>query len=60
MEMDIEVICSWCSKFLGTKKFFSDDMMNKSRVSHSICSKCRDQLLNEYKKALRTRNRKSH
>jgi hypothetical protein len=60
MEMDIQIICSWCSKSLGTKKFFTDDMMNKHRVSHSICSNCRDQLMDEYKKALRKSNSKSH
>jgi hypothetical protein len=53
MEMEIDVICSWCSKHLGRKKFFTDDMLNKHRVSHSICPNCRDQLMDEYKKAVR-------
>jgi hypothetical protein len=60
MEMDIDVICSWCSKSLGKKKFFTDDMMNKHRVSHSICSKCKDHLMKEYKRAIRRSNSKSH
>jgi hypothetical protein len=58
MEMNIEVICSWCSKHLGTKKFFTDDLLNKHLVSHSICSNCKDQLMNEYKKVSRNQNRK--
>jgi len=58
MEMHIDVICSWCSKHLGTKKFFSDEILNRHRVSHSICGNCKDQLMNEYKKAVRNSNRK--
>jgi hypothetical protein len=58
INMDIEVICSWCGKFLRTKRSFSSDTMSKLRVSHSICDSCRDQLMMEYKKAVSMRNPK--
>ncbi|MBN1625696.1 MAG: hypothetical protein JW944_04160 [Deltaproteobacteria bacterium] len=58
MEVDVDIICSWCSKHLGRKKFLTDDIQNKHRVSHSICSNCRDKLMDEYKKALGSHTRR--
>jgi hypothetical protein len=57
MEMNVDVVCSWCSKHLGTKKFLTDDVINKHRISHSICNSCKDELLSEYKAAVVKQNK---
>ena len=59
METDIDVICSWCSKYLGRKKFFTDDKLNNHRISHSICTSCRDKLMDEYRKAVGAQTRQA-
>jgi hypothetical protein len=36
------IICAWCNKWLGLKK--------GNGISHGICKKCADKLLNEVNK----------
>ncbi len=50
--MYVDVVCSWCNKLLRTKSI-GKDRSGKPRVTHTICSSCKDQVIREYKKNLK-------
>ena len=50
--MYVDVICSWCNKLLRTKST-GKDRIGKMRVTHTICSSCKEQVMREYKKSLK-------
>ena len=50
--MVIDVICSWCNKYLHTK-IVGNEIDSKSHVSHSICESCKKQTMMEYKKLIK-------
>jgi hypothetical protein len=44
--MYIKIICSWCQKFMGTKKCegrFHEDL----DITHSICPECKEKVMRE-------------
>lgn len=50
--MYVDVICSWCNKILRTKSI-GKGRNSKTRVTHTICSSCKEQVIREYKKNLK-------
>ncbi|MBN2418462.1 MAG: hypothetical protein JXL81_03690 [Deltaproteobacteria bacterium] len=50
--MYVDVICSWCNKLLGTK-YIGKAQYLKTRVTHTICSSCKEQVMREYKENLK-------
>ena len=49
--MTVDVICSWCNKHLRTK-VIGDNINDKHRVTHTICHRCKDEVMREYKKSV--------
>lgn len=49
--MPLKIICSWCGKYMGTKdaEGLSDEA---PRISHSICTECRERVLKETEELL--------
>ncbi len=44
--MQLKIICSWCKKFMGTKK--CDGLFREGLdITHSICPACKEKLLQE-------------
>ena len=44
--MYIKIICSWCQKFMGTKK--SEGVIHKGLdITHSICPECKEKVMRE-------------
>jgi hypothetical protein len=50
--MYVDVICSWCNKLLRTK-YIGKGHSGKTRVTHTICTSCKEQVMREYKKSLK-------
>jgi hypothetical protein len=44
--MYLKIICSWCQKFMGTKKCA---VLNHegSDITHSICPECKEKVMRE-------------
>ncbi len=58
--MYVDVVCSWCNKTLRTKSM-GKDRSSKTRVTHTICTSCKEQVIREYKKSLKqTRFQQRH
>jgi hypothetical protein len=48
--MYLKIICSWCQKFMGTKKcegLFREGL----DITHSICPACKEKVMQEMDKA---------
>jgi hypothetical protein len=44
--MYLKIICSWCRKFMGTKK--CDGLIHEGLdITHSICSECKEKVMRE-------------
>jgi hypothetical protein len=44
--MYLKIICSWCQKFMGTKKCKSLGLEGLD-ITHSICSECKEKVMRE-------------
>ena len=46
VEMYLKVICSWCRKFMGTKK--CEGLIHEGLdITHSICPECKEKVMRE-------------
>ena len=44
--MYLKIICSWCRKFMGTKK--CDGLIHEGLdITHSICLECKEKVMRE-------------
>ena len=44
--MYFKIICSWCQKFMGTKKC-AGQIHAGLDITHSICQECKEKVLRE-------------
>jgi hypothetical protein len=44
--MKLKIICSWCQKFMGTKKCESRSLEGLD-ITHSICPECKEKVMRE-------------
>jgi len=44
--MYLKIICSWCQKFMGTKK--CESLIHEGLdITHSICPECKEKVMRE-------------
>lgn len=44
--MYLKIICSWCQKFMGTKKYEGLNQKGLD-ITHSICLECKEKVMRE-------------
>ncbi len=47
MAYKVDVICAWCNRDLGKKKFPGTKPEGKTPISHGMCSVCKEKVLAE-------------
>jgi hypothetical protein len=49
--MYLKIICSWCQKFMGTKK--CESLIREGLdITHSICPECKEKVMREMEENL--------